>query len=183
MRFSLPTRCLFLISSLLIFSVISFSSQAQTTTTYTYDGQGRMIYADPSTNEFLQVSYDDANNITEIISNDTTAPPVNESPICENITVLVPLYTTSHTMDGLSQCSEPEGEDMTLISVTDPLSGATATIGSNNQIIFQNIGCGWHETTRHVVDINGNGTSTTVNVTSGPCVPTWGPEDWIWPPY
>jgi len=152
----------FLMGSTLILLFVS-DSLAQTTTTYTYDGQGRMINATNNTGNATVITFDDAGNIIEAISNNAGSSS-NLPPTCSN--VQEDTNSASATFDGVDGCSDADGGSLSITSITNPSGAATASVDpSNNTITFSNLQCGVNAiATRTVSDNQGGSVSSEFNV-------------------
>lgn len=139
---------------------VSGLSQAQVTTSYTYDSNGRLIVVETDNAFFETFEFDDAGNIT---SADGATSLVNNPPVCTDPEVSS--SSSSGTWNGLLGCTDPDGDSLTLDIVTDPPGAPTATITGSNEIYFQNLNSGFTVTTRTVSD--GNGGSVSADFTVG----------------
>lgn len=138
---------------------------AQTVTTYTYDAQGRAVTVSRSDNVSQSFVFDDVNNITNITS---TAPGsgggggTGGAPTCLSASA-----STSYSgggWPGTTNCTDPDGDPLTVTAVTDPPGATTAAI-TNNTITMNNLQCGVNSLTRTVSDGNGNDVTSTFTVT------------------
>ena len=162
------------------FLIIGQSAFAQTTTTYTYDSKGRVTTASTSNNTSETYSYDDANNIKNVTITTNSGSGgnggggnggSNSPPVCQE--VFQGATGMPFVGDGLQNCTDPDGDILTLISVTDP-PGAPTAVKSGNSIIFNGIPGGTAAATvRTVSDGSVTVTSTynVINFEQGGCDP------------
>lgn len=146
-----------------LFSFTSIPTLAQTTTTYSYDGKGRMVSAERSDGKDLSIGFDDANNIKSANQGSGGAGGgSNSPPICQDETGLAinGLYLSSVAQS----CSDIDGDDVLATNVTDPVGQGSASITSNGETIgFNSLPAG--NTSVVVTVSDGHGGSATYNVT------------------
>ncbi|MGJ8558960.1 MAG: hypothetical protein ACSHX3_01860 [Litorimonas sp.] len=97
---------------------------------------------------------DDANNITR--AERTSSGNSNSPPTCSQVLRIA--FTNSYSIDGRTDCTDPDGDTMNVVSATDP-AGAAQTSVSGNTVIFSNLPVGTSEST--VTDSDGNGGTDT----------------------
>ncbi|MBC3813009.1 Ig-like domain-containing protein [Undibacterium aquatile] len=91
------------------------------------------------------------------------APPVNNAPIARNDSFIVP-GTTETTIDPLANDSDPDGDPLTLVSVT-PMAGNTGTLRiSGNKVIFSPFGSFIRDSFQYTIS-DGKGKTATATVT------------------
>lgn len=166
-RYRQIARCIHSLSVPLLTVLLSTSyASAQTVTTFIYDEQGRLIESGSDNGDVSTFEYDDANNITRATRTPTGSPSgggSNAAPTCSH------QFTTTAAavaiFNGLTGCSDPESDTLSVVSVTDPPGAATATLNGND-INFSGIACGQTVSTiRTVQDSYGNSTTSNVSVT------------------
>ena len=140
---------------------MSSAAFAQTTTTYSYDGQGRLVSATNDTGNTTIFEFDDANNLTKAKSNNGGAG--NSPPTCTDV-----FDSTLHgsgTFNGIEGCTDSDGGTLTIISATNPPTGAIVSVNPNNNTIsFSNMSCNVHSSTRTVSDGQGGTTTSAFEV-------------------
>jgi len=153
----------FFIFSTLSFLLVNLISPAfaQTTTTYEYDGQGRLVSAANDSGNTTIFEFDDANNLTKAKSNNGGAG--NSPPTCTDVFEAV--FVNSGTFNGIEGCSDSDGGTLTIISATNPPTGANVSVNPNNNTIsFSNMSCNVHSSTRTVSDGQGGTTTSAFEV-------------------
>lgn len=153
--------CLCVSALVLSFVTVTLPAQAQTVTTYTYDARGRAVAVLRSDSTSQSFVFDDANNITSITS---TAPGggTGAAPICTAASA-----STSYAgggWPGTTNCTDPDGDPLTVTVVSDPPGATTAAI-TNNTITMNALQCGANALIRTVSDGNGNDVTSTFTVT------------------
>lgn len=146
-------------TALLLVPVISF---AAVDVTYTYDKLGRLKTATYEDTTVVTYSYDANGNRTVLA---VTVP--NDPPVAVNDSVSVPL-NGDRTKIVTSNDSDPDGDPLTVVSVTQPWN-AVATVLGNGKINFVGTSTGTGTCVYTISDGKG-GTDTaivTVTVTGG----------------
>lgn len=151
-----------LAGALLASSMCSGSADAQQTTEYTYDAQGRLVVVTRDDSNDATYEYDDAGNIDSIT---VEQPSVNHDPECTGggINTTFASITVVIIPD---RCTDPDtGDVLTITDVTQPTNGATATINGNN-IQVSNLPAGQSTFVPFSIsDNHGGGTSSGLFIT------------------
>jgi len=143
-------------------------ASAQTTETYSYDANGRVVSVNSDTGTRHTYEFDRVNNITRataIVGNSNNGGgngnSSNAAPTCTNAGVFS--YYRGGSFNGLINCSDPDGDSLVITSITQPSGRATATNSGGGFLQFNNLRCGQNTIVRTVTD--GNGGTTTSNYT------------------
>jgi len=132
---------------------------------YTYDALGRLIITSHKNDDDRLYTYDDAGNRTQITvyENGLTG---NYPPVCTAMSDVVAYAVTSSWTDVVtSNCSDPEGQTLTLSAVTQPGNGATAYVSGTTDVYMTNLPVGASTVTFTVSDGNGGTDSASLIVT------------------
>ncbi len=139
--------------------------QAQTHTKYTYDALGRLTMSASDNGDISTYTYDKVGNITKAIGIANGSNSTNSPPTCTNVAKNVYYDILNITYDGLEGCSDPDGDALILVAVTDPPGPATA-VKNNNSIVFGGMLSGSTATTvRTVSDGKGGSIKSRFSVT------------------
>lgn len=133
--------------------VLGLPASASAGTQYQYDAFGRLIRVAYETGVVVQYSYDNAGNRTQVI---TGLPVANLGPLASNDAMSVPLSypvdvqppvavndtayadtLTTISIPLLANDSDPDGQALTITSVTTPTRG-TASIASGGGAVTYN---------------------------------------------
>ncbi|MGR4865072.1 Ig-like domain-containing protein [Caulobacter sp. LARHSG274] len=117
---------------------------AQANATFNYDVHGRLVSVIYPSGVQTTYSYDAANNRASVqVTNGAPPPPANQAPSCANksmnigaipnggvgVSLIVQPITVSPA------CTDPDGDALTLVSVTGFTNAATGTVSGANATI------------------------------------------------
>lgn len=141
----------------LLIPSVSTVSSAQTVTSYTYDALGRTTTASMDVGGTETFEYDDAGNIIRAIG---IPAPTGSPPSCT--LVLRFAFNSSFSIDGTTNCTDPDSDPLTVTAVTDP-AGPVSTSLSGNTVTFTNLQVG-QDVSVTVTITDGNGNFITNNI-------------------
>lgn len=156
-----------LVSALMLSGALSSTASAQTVTTYSYDTLGRLIEASADSGDSEAFEHDEAGNITR--AQRGTIQSSNQPPTCTG-TGLHSASSQLYSIPVLSNCSDPDGDTISISSATVTSGQAFASIFNG----FVNVSGidNWEYVEVDVVVSDSFGNSTTV--THGIAGPTGG---------
>lgn len=129
---------------------------------YVYDSAGRLVQLTYSNGVTIQYRYDAAGNRQEIV----TTSNVNQPPSAKNDSASV-IITNPVTIQVLANDSDPNGDTLTVTSVSAMSGGGVATIqGGGTTVMYEAVGgVGVKTFTYTISDGRGGTSSATVTVT------------------
>lgn len=150
--------------SLSLLMLAPLNSSAQVTTSFTYDANGRLLEASRDDGVSNSYTYDDAGNIitADGVSGSGGGGGTGNAPTCSSYSQATGF--AGGGWSGILNCSDSDGDPLTVTAVTDPPGATTASIGGNS-ITFNGLQCGANTVTRTVTDGNGNNVNSSFTIT------------------
>ena len=121
--------------------LISTPSFAQTTTTYSYDTQGRLTAVDDSVIGDITYDYDDAGNLIDRTVG-AGGGGTNSSPTCPSPYIVIIFNVNNTYVSPLGECSDPDGDTLIITAAEITYGpGANVSVNTPTQLYFSTLPC------------------------------------------